>query len=573
MLSLVAQELPSLQFVKSVRQKGPVAYRDPFGAISPDGQLFAYSDRNQIFVQQIQGGATYELPKHGAFVITLDWLPDSQHLVTYEIGGEKQFWYRYDLNTKTALPLWPEKATFKDGQSKVTINRGQLRELTWSIDGKQVTGTSRINGNTQLWIFDEKGNNANIIAENKLIESPQWNPGNNSIAGISEKNGKRGIQLDLTNPNSEFIFVDCYGSIAFAPDGETIYYSKANEKEVIDLHAYDLQSAIHKKLASFSRDSYAPSVANNGSVVFKLQDYRVFIATAQGESGVSKPLTTFMAELSYWDPTGKELSFTYGNWRRLMDDMHYPDIAQEIGYIKFNSNQTYDKPDVVVRASYSEDQGMCWSPNKKWIAFHTHANKTDDIWIQPNNDSTKGVQLSQNGRETGRPRWSKDGKWLVYTSQADGVKRIFTIGMNQETGKITTAQKELKPNLLMPGAFADAHWLGDSKTLITEYVPDLNHKELYLIDKDGNNIKKIHSYISDQQYSGISISYDHQWIAYIAPDDNGNYQVFKASIDGKAVKQLTFDATDKTHPSFSPTDDIISFTVFNYQVIFWMLNP
>ncbi|MGB4974566.1 MAG: hypothetical protein WBO32_18005, partial [Cyclobacteriaceae bacterium] len=466
-------------------------------------------------------------------------------------------------------PLWPEIKTFTD--QGITIDRSQLKELSWSKD--KVVGTSRVNGKSQLWLLDTNGQNEKIIAEKEFIASPKWNPASQTLAGIIEINGKRKIQMDLGDEKSELIDVDCYGSIAFSPDGNTLYYSKANDKKVIDMHGYDFKSKKHKKLASFSRDSYDPSVASNGSVLFKLQDYRVFIATTEGESKESKPATTFMSELSYWDPTGKELSFTYGNWRRVMDDMHYPDISQEIGYIHFDQNLPTDKPDVVVRSSYSEDQGMCWSPNKKWIAFHTHADGTDDIWIQPNSDSTRGVPLSTGGSETGRPRWSPDGKWIVYTSQADGVKRIFTIGINQETGKITTPQKVLVPNKGMPGAFADAHWMKDSETLVTEYVPDLQHKELYVLKKDGSVIKKIHTYKSDQQYSGISLSHDRQWVAYIAPDNQGNYQVFKVSIDGKVVKQLTYDATDKTHPSFSPVEDIISYTVFSYQVIFWMLNP
>ncbi len=568
-LETIGQDFPSLKFVKTVRQKGPVAYRDPFGSISPNGKLLAYSDRNQIFVQQIEGGATYDLEKHGAFVILLTWLPDSQHLVTYEIGGEKKFWYVYDLTTKSASPLWPGKEYFADQGFK--INRSQLRELTWL--GNKVTGTSRIDGKTQLWSMDATGQNEKMLIEKEFIESPQWNPGTEKIAGIIEIHSKRAIQLDLVNSESEIIEVDCYGSIAFSPDGSMLYYSKANDKKVIDLHSYDIKTKAHKRLASFSRDSYGPSVATNGSLLFKLQDYRVFIASTDGESGLSRPVTTFMSELSYWDPTGKSLSFTYGNWRRVMDDMHYPDISQEIGYINYYHSLPADKPDVVVRASYSEDQGMCWSPNKKWIAFHTHADGTDDIWIQSNNDPAKGKPLSVGGHETGRPRWSPDGKWLVYTSQSDGVKRIFSIGMDQESGKITIPQNVIIPENEMPGAFADAHWMADSKTLVTEYVPDLEHKELYLISKDGSGIRKIHTYKSDQQYSGISISHDHKWIAYIAPDVHGNYQVFKVSIDGKTVKQLTFDATDKTHPSFSPAEDIISYTVFSYQVIFWMLNP
>ncbi len=68
-----------LKLVTSVRQKGPVAYRDPFGAISPDGRLFAYSDLRKIVVQPINGGAVMELQKNGAFIRYLTWTPDSKN--------------------------------------------------------------------------------------------------------------------------------------------------------------------------------------------------------------------------------------------------------------------------------------------------------------------------------------------------------------------------------------------------------------------------------------------------------------------------------------------------------------
>ncbi len=564
-----------MQFIKAVKQKGPVAYRDPFGAISPDGKLFAYSDRKQILVQQVVGGATFELEKHGTFVITLNWLPNSQHLVTYEIGGERKFWYIYDLKTKQGTPLWPAKNNFIDESKSINLERADVRDLTWSLDGKRVAGLSKKNGKTQLWLLDENGDNEKIVVEKDLIESIQWNPSSNSFAGIVEENKNRFIQLNLEDTNSEKIKVDSYGPIAFSPDGQFLYFSLANEKQVIDLQQYNLKTKSKVQLASFSRDSYAPSVAKDGSVLFRLQDYKVFIAAVDGDGGESKPITTFMSEISHWHPNGKLLSFTYGNWRRVMDDRNYPDITQEIGYVAFDMNQPKDKPDVVVRASYSEDQGMCWSPNDKWIAFHTHADGTDDIWIQPNNDASKGKPLSKGGYETGWPRWSPNGKWIVSNTAptSDRINKLFLIGMDQETGEPTTEQIELVPPGLEEGSFTDSQWMNDSKNLVIEYVVNPELKEIHIVPIDGKPGKKIHSFNSDQLYSGIALSHDQKWVAYIAPDSNGNFQVFKVSIDGKEVKQLTFDATNKAHPAGSPTDNLFSFTVFNYESIFWLVKP
>lgn len=566
---------PQLQFVKSVRQKGPVAYRDPFGSISPDGKLFVYSDRKQIVVQQIVGGATFELEKHGTFVITLAWLPDSQHIVTYEIGGEKKFWYIYDLKAKIGTTLWADKQIFKDESSGIAIDRSALRELTWSADGAQVAGVSKQNGKAQLWVMNRNGSNEKAAVEKHIIESIQWNPALNTFAGIVEESGERYIQLNLLDPQSEKIIVDCYGPIAFSPDGKFLYFSLANEKQIVDLQKYDFSTSTRTQLASFSRDSYAPSVAKDGSVLFRLQDYRVFIAAVDGNGGESKPITTFMSEISHWHPNGKLLSFTFGNWRRVMDDMKYPHIAQDIGYINFDLNKPADKPDVVVRASYSEDQGMCWSPNNKWIAFHTHAEGTDDIWIQPNNDASKGKPLSTGGHETGWPRWSPDGKWIASNTahNSDRINKLFIIGIDQETGEPTTEVIELLPPGLEDGIITDSQWMNDSKILVVEYVVNPEQKEIHLVPIDGSKGKKIHTFKSDQLYSGIALSYDQKWVAYIAPDAKGNFQLFKVGIDGKEVKQITFDATDKAHPAASPTDNIYSFTVFNFESIFWLIKP
>lgn len=569
------QKVPQMQFIKAVKQKGPVAYRDPFGAISPDGKLFAYSDRKQISIQQVVGGATFELDKHGTFVITLTWLPDNQHLITHEIGGEREYWYSYDLQTKQGTPLWPNKRNFNDADKSLQIERENIKDLTWSSDGKQVAGLSKTNGKTQLWIMDAHGENETVAAERELIESIQWNPSTRSLAGIVEENEERYIQLDLTNADSEKIKAESYGPIAFSPDGKFLYFSLANEKQVIDLQKYNLETKSRTQLASFSRDSYAPSVAKDGSVLFRLQDYKVFIAAVDGDGGESKPITTFMSEISHWHPNGKLLSFTYGNWRRVMDDRNYPDITQEIGYINFDMNQPKDKPDVVVRASYSEDQGMAWSPNNKWIAFHTHADGTDDIWIQPNNDASKGKPLSKGGYETGWPRWSPDGKWIVSNTAptSDRINKLFLIGIDQESGEPTTEQIELVPPGLEEGSFTDSQWMNNSKSLVVEYVVNPELKEIHIVPIDGKPGKKIHSFNSDQLYSGIALSHDQKWVAYIAPDEKGNFQLFKVSIDGKEVKQLTFDATNKAHPAGSPMENIFSFTVFNYESIFWLVKP
>mgnify|MGYP003694300815 CR=1 FL=1 len=127
-----------------------------------------------------------------------------------------------------------------------------------------------------------------------------------------------------------------------------------------------------RRLTSFARDAYGPSVAADGSVVFKVQSYRTAVAIVAAGGGPTTPLSTFQSETPSWDPTGHSLGITYGTWRRIPDDAKYPDIAQEAGIISVDPSHPAAATSQVVHDSASEDQSLCWSPNGKWIAFHSH---------------------------------------------------------------------------------------------------------------------------------------------------------------------------------------------------------
>ena len=123
-------------------------------------------------------------------------------------------------------------------------------------------------------------------------------------------------------------------------------------------------------VSTAARDTYGPTVARDGTLVYKTQEYRTFLGELV-DGGV-RPLTTFQAETPWWHPTQPLLSMTYGTWRRQIDDANYPDIAQEVGVIDVARHLPADRPAQVLEDSDSEDQGMAWSPNGRWIVFHSH---------------------------------------------------------------------------------------------------------------------------------------------------------------------------------------------------------
>src|SRR4029450_11435996 len=89
-----AIESPPLSYVTTARQLGVVGYRDPAGAISPDGKRFAYSEGRFIRVVPISGGAPVTLPPADQQVRYLEWTSN---------------------DTVTAVPRPPASSAMADG--------------------------------------------------------------------------------------------------------------------------------------------------------------------------------------------------------------------------------------------------------------------------------------------------------------------------------------------------------------------------------------------------------------------------------------------------------------------------
>jgi Tol biopolymer transport system component len=248
-----------------------------------------------------------------------------------------------------------------------------------------------------------------------------------------------------------------------------------------------------------------------------------------------------------------------------------------VGIVSLTAPLPAREPTRIVHASKSEDQSLCWSPNGRWIVFHSHKDQSDDLWIQPADGSAAPVLITHFGRgaETGWPRWSGDGRTIVVDSRRRGERPvrsvIFTIAADQETGKT-------QPLVELPlEGFAEdvthTEWSPDGRSILFQAIQFPGRQGLYRVPREGGRVTRLYVFTSEQRVPGFAVSPDGRAMAIVMPAPDGMMQVYKVSMDGGDVKQLTFDRSHKTQPAWSQDGKTVAFTVWAYDALFWMLRP
>ena len=509
--------LPALTYVTTARQFGVVGYRDPVGAISPDGKHFAYSEGRFVRVIPIGGGAPRTLAPGEGQIRHLVWTSNS-HIVVEDITPSGR-WWMHEIESGKRLGRFDDSAL---------------------VAGRPSWPAARPNGSVAC------------ITKARITLSCGGEP----------------LKLDVDR--------DVYGPIAFSPDGNTVYFSSPNAAGMVELWSADVTTRRARRLSNFTRDAYAPSVSADGTVVFKVQSYRTHLADVSLEGGGTRQLTTFQSETPSYHPKQSLVAFTYGTWRRVADDAKYPDIAQDIGIID-HSTVPASAPTSIIAQSDSEDQAMAWSPNGKWIALHSHREMSDDVWLRPVDGSQpdKRITFLGRGAEVGWPRWSPDGRTVLLNGarKRDGASVLYTVGVNQDTGAVTSELKEIAVTGA-EGEMGHAEWLPGSGSIVALAKEAPGRHVIFTVAAAGGPATVVHRVTTEHDFPGLGVSSDGKWIAFAAPAPDGFFQIFKKALGTNAPAiQVTTDPSNKTQPTFSPYGSRIAFTVWSYDATFWSFNP
>lgn len=511
-------------------------------------------------------GQIRHVAPHGA---TQEWI--------FEDTASPRRWWIASAQS-AARPVFGERATIGE------LAPNSLRQLVASSDGRWLAGVASDASGQTLWRIAADGTSAERVHTASALAFPAWAPTGEIACTINVEDRWR---LSLPCGQREVIFtpdIDVLGPMTIDP-GAAVFFASPNADGMVDLWTGDVERRVARRVTSFARDTYAPSAAADGTVLFKVQSYRTSVAELDLATRTFQQVSTLQAETPSYHPGGRTIAVTYGTWRRLLDDAKYPDIAQEIGVLpSAPAAGPVDAPLEVIAASDSEDQAMTWSPNGRWIVLHSHREQSDDIWLRPADQHVPDRRLSFLGRgaEVGWPRWSPDGRWVLFdgASPTTGRSVMFVIGIDQETGNVTAPSREVAVSGV-DGEITHGEWLPDSATIVAIAKLAPGRHAIVVVPAGGGEARAIHRFESEHDFPGVASSPDGRLVAFVGPAPDGFFQIFTLPLTGPVSNpeaggppaQVTVDRTHKSQPAWSPDGRRLAYTVWSYEAQFWTLRP
>jgi imidazolonepropionase-like amidohydrolase/Tol biopolymer transport system component len=385
---------------------------------------------------------------------------------------------RHDAAIDVTEGTWLSVDVSPDGQEiafdllgdiyTIPIAGGEAKAITTGIEwdmqpryspnGKWIAFTSDRAGGDNVWIMNRDGSDPKQVSKEtfRLLTQPYWTPDSEFIVArkhftserslgagemwIYHRSGGDGLQLTKKRTDQKDT-----GEPAFSPDGRYLYYSddttpgaifqynKDPNTQIYVIQRLDRQTGEIEAFVTGPGGSIRPTPSPDGkSLAFvRRVRYKSVIYVLDLESGRETPLydgldrdmqETWAVHGVYpsmaWTPDNRSIVFWSGGHLNRIDV-----ATKQVANIPFHVKATRSVAEAVrfpieVAPSQFAVKMLRWplvSPTGKQVVYQT----LGYLYIRDLPSGTPRRLTKQNDHFEFYPAWSRDGKWIVYTTWND----------------------------------------------------------------------------------------------------------------------------------------------------------
>ena len=457
----------------------------------------------------------------------------------------------------------------------VDSNGGEARRLTShagqelfpkiSPDGQWIAFSGEYSGSRQIFVMPSNGG------------APKQLTFYNSVGVMPPRGGYDHVVLDWTSDskniliranrtpfgdrNGKYFLVSIDGGLekplpivnggfaVLSPDSKKICFTPVDREfrtwkrykggRASDLWIYDLDKNTSEQITDFTGTDQIPTWFGENVYFASDRDLKLNIFQYNTVSKTLKQLTTHADFDCMW-PSGENGLMVYENGGYL-----YKLNLQTGKEEKVNVSIHFDNPNMVPYFKNVKDfvQAYEISPTGKRALISARG----DIFSVPaENGPTYNLTNTQGIREI-YPRWSPDGKYISYFSDATGEYEIYLL----------ENKKGATPKQLTSGSTAwkyDSEWSLNSKNLL--YFD--RSMQLKLVDVETAKTTVV-THADRDEIRGYSFSPDSKWVTYEKEGANGLGAVWVYNLEKAENYQLTDDRFNDGSPVFSTDGKYIYF--------------
>jgi Tol biopolymer transport system component len=228
-----------------------------------------------------------------------------------------------------------------------------------------------------------------------------------------------------------------------------------------------------------------PSFSPDGNQ-FAFEDAQEGVYTANSDGGSKFKLTNDSgASVPDWNHSGNAIVYV-SHQRCPVGNSATPVVQRRKIIVPGRSPNLVDcSSDIIIIAPDGNGRRVLttgdhptWSPDDTQIAYDKCDGGTCGIFIIPSGGGTPKIVTNDVGAV---PHWSPDGKKILYQTDVDGIKQVFSVNVDG------SGKKQLLANKIL---HVDAAWAPNGLSIYYR-TPELGSWDIIVMNADGTNPRKI----------------------------------------------------------------------------------